>query len=163
MIKRKRTKYLQNITQKTKDRAMRSPLKTGSEHRYSERVSSSCSTCDNRRIVNPLISHEWRKDRKVIMTNETYPFGVICWSHEHIKHENDVITWLQFSLHMIGLKLIKRFWVLAISPYRLKIDPGRCPESDITLARHKNRWKKTDICYPIKFVLSLFNNQWDCV
>jgi hypothetical protein len=29
--------------------------------------------------------------------------------------------------------------------YRLKIDPGRCPESDITLARHKIRWGKTGL------------------
>jgi hypothetical protein len=44
---------------------------------------------------------------------------------------------------MIGLKLIKRFWVLAISTPRLQIDPDRCSESDITLARPKNRWEKT--------------------
>jgi len=43
--KDKRTKnYKQNITQKTKDRAPRTPLKTMGELRYSGRVISSCST-----------------------------------------------------------------------------------------------------------------------
>ena len=37
--------YLQNITQKTKDRAMRIPLKTWREPRCSGRVNSSCFTC----------------------------------------------------------------------------------------------------------------------
>ena len=35
---------LQNITQKTKDRATRTPLKTGDELMCSGKVSSSCST-----------------------------------------------------------------------------------------------------------------------
>ena len=47
--------------------------------------------------------------------------------------------------------------------FKIKIDPDRCPKSDIMLAMHKNRWGKLDFCYPIKFVLFLFNNQWDCV
>jgi hypothetical protein len=28
---------------------------------------------------------------------------------------------------------------------QLKIYPDRCPESDITLARYKNRWGKTEL------------------
>ena len=35
----------QNTTQKTKDRATRTPLKPGSELRWSSIVSRSCSTC----------------------------------------------------------------------------------------------------------------------
>jgi len=35
----------QNITQKTKDRSIQTPLKTGGERRCSGRISSSCSTC----------------------------------------------------------------------------------------------------------------------
>jgi hypothetical protein len=43
--KNKRTNNdLQNTTQKTKDRATRTPPKTGGKLRYSGRVSSSCST-----------------------------------------------------------------------------------------------------------------------
>jgi hypothetical protein len=48
-------------TYKTKDRATRTPLKTGGDLRCSGKVSSSCSTSDNRRInlvTNPVISHE---------------------------------------------------------------------------------------------------------
>ena len=41
-------------THKTKDRVTRTPLKTGCELMCSERVSSSCSTSDTRR-VNQLI------------------------------------------------------------------------------------------------------------
>ena len=50
---------LQNITQKTKDRATRTPLKPGGELRCTERVNNFCSTCDTRRVTltNPVISH----------------------------------------------------------------------------------------------------------
>jgi hypothetical protein len=44
IVKRKKTNDLQSTTQKTKDRATRTPLKTVSELRCSERVGSSCST-----------------------------------------------------------------------------------------------------------------------
>jgi hypothetical protein len=42
---------LQNITQKTKDGARRTPLQIGGELRCSERISSSCSTCGTRCVV----------------------------------------------------------------------------------------------------------------
>jgi len=42
---------LQNITQKTKDRVTRTPLKTGGELGCSGWVSSSCSTRGTRRIT----------------------------------------------------------------------------------------------------------------
>ena len=48
-------------TYKTKDRIIRSPLKTGVELRCSRWVSGSCSTSYTRRInlvANPVISHE---------------------------------------------------------------------------------------------------------
>ena len=48
-------------THKTKDRVTRTPLKTGNELRCSEKVSSSCSTSDTRRVnlvTTPVISHE---------------------------------------------------------------------------------------------------------
>jgi hypothetical protein len=48
---------------------------------------------------------------------------------------------------MIGSKLIKRFLVLCDISLWLKIDHDRCPESDITLARHNNRWGKTELEY----------------
>ena len=52
---------LQNITQKTKDRVTRTPLKSGGGLGCSGRVISSCSTSDIRRVnlvTNPVISHE---------------------------------------------------------------------------------------------------------
>jgi len=52
LAKRKRTNDdLKNTTQKTKDRATRTPPKTGGELRCSGKVSSSCSTSDTRRVA----------------------------------------------------------------------------------------------------------------
>ena len=65
---------------KTKDRVTQAPLKTGSELRCSRRVSSSCSTSGIRRVnlvTNPVITHEWGKDREVFATSGSYP-GSIC-------------------------------------------------------------------------------------
>ena len=72
--------YLQNITQKTKDRETRTPLKTRGELRYLGNVSSSCSICETQRVTlstNPAISHEWGQDRIVITTNGSYPWSVV--------------------------------------------------------------------------------------
>jgi hypothetical protein len=53
-------------THKTKDRVTRTPLKTGSEFRCSERVSSSCSTSGTH-CINLIDSNCWvlRETRKV--------------------------------------------------------------------------------------------------
>ena len=52
MAKRKRTNnYLQNITLKTKERSTRTPIKTRSELLCCGMVSSSCLTCDTRRVT----------------------------------------------------------------------------------------------------------------
>jgi len=54
MAKRKKNKRTnndkRNITQKTKDRTTRTPLKTGGELICFGRISSSCSTCDTHRV-----------------------------------------------------------------------------------------------------------------
>ena len=69
MAKRKSTRDKQRCIKhmhKTKDRVTRTLLKTGGERRCSRRVSSSCSTIGTRRVnlvTNPVISHEWGKDR----------------------------------------------------------------------------------------------------
>ena len=42
---------LQNTTQKTKDRATRTPLETGDEIRCSRMVGTSCSISDTRRVI----------------------------------------------------------------------------------------------------------------
>jgi hypothetical protein len=67
MAKRKRNNnVLQIITLKTKDRATRTPLGMGVTSCASGRLSSSCPTCDHRRVtlvVNPVISHECGNDQ----------------------------------------------------------------------------------------------------
>ena len=76
MAKRKGTNNdIQNITQKTKDRATRTSLKTGGELMCSERVGSSCSTYATRRVTlvtNPVTIHGRRKSRILIATNGTH-------------------------------------------------------------------------------------------
>ena len=55
------------LDQKTKDQATRNPLQTGDKLRCSGRVGSSCSTSDTRCVMlikNPMISHEWGKDKE---------------------------------------------------------------------------------------------------
>jgi hypothetical protein len=75
MTKRKRTKGQTTIykhTNKTEDRITLTPHKTGDERRCSERVGSPSFTSGTRRInlvTNPVICHEWGKDRKVSTTS----------------------------------------------------------------------------------------------
>ena len=53
------------------------------------RVSRSCSTSDARRVTlvtNPVLSHEWRKDWKVLTRSRTYPWSwcrylMLCTRH----------------------------------------------------------------------------------
>ena len=62
-------------THKTKDRVTRTPLKSGGELWCSGMVSSYSSTSGTRHVnlvTNPVISHEWGKDREVFTTSGTY-------------------------------------------------------------------------------------------
>jgi len=81
MTKRQRKiNDLQNTTQKTKDRATQTALKSGDELGCSGRVGSSFSIRDTRCITlvtNSMISGEIRKDREVITTNRTYPWEFV--------------------------------------------------------------------------------------
>ena len=73
--KKRSTKY----THKTKNRVIRTPIKTMGEHSCSRRVSSSCSTSDTRRVhlvTNLVISHEWGKDREVFILWYRYSIAV---------------------------------------------------------------------------------------
>jgi len=70
-----------NITQKTKNRTIPTPLKNGGEHRCPGRFSNSFSTCGSRRIIlvtNTVISHERGKDRMLITTSGIFRSVVIC-------------------------------------------------------------------------------------
>ena len=71
--KRKRTNNdIQNITHKIKDRATR---KAGDELRYTERVISTCSTCDTRCVTIKRLEHHlmwksrWTSVKKKITNN----------------------------------------------------------------------------------------------
>ena len=67
-------------THKTIDRVTRTPLKSGGELRFSGRLGSSCSNNDTRPfslVTNPVIRHEWGKEREVFTTRGTYPWSFV--------------------------------------------------------------------------------------
>ena len=68
----------QNYTENS-DPATRTSPKTRDELMYPGRVSSSCSTSGTRLVTlgNPVISHEWRKDREVLTTSGTLPCSFV--------------------------------------------------------------------------------------
>ena len=82
MAKRKSTKDIKRSTKythKTKNRVIRTPIKTMGEHSCSRRVSSSRSTSDTCRVhlvTNLVISHEWGKDREVLILWHRYSIAV---------------------------------------------------------------------------------------
>ena len=69
------------LHRKLTDRATRTPLKTGYELICSWKASGSCSTSDTHRVTlatNPMISHEWRRNREVFTTSgRTYPLSFV--------------------------------------------------------------------------------------
>ena len=76
----KEKQYTTKHTHKTKDWVTRTSLKNRGALRCSWSVGSSCSTSGTRRVslvTNPVISHEWWKDQKVIMTSGTYPWSFV--------------------------------------------------------------------------------------
>jgi 4-diphosphocytidyl-2C-methyl-D-erythritol kinase len=62
---------LQDITKKTKDRVTRTPSKNRDELRCSGRISSSCSTCDTRRLIAKRHEHHqiWKSCRIPVNIN----------------------------------------------------------------------------------------------
>ena len=76
MAKRKKYKRTNNDLQN-----IHIKLKTGGEHRCSERLRSLCSTSGTRHVylvTNPEISRELGKEREVFTTSGTY-----SWAREH--------------------------------------------------------------------------------
>ena len=76
MVKQQSTKH----TQKAKDGVTQTRLKNGDELMCSGRVGSSCSTSGTRRVdlvTNPVISHEWGKEREVFTTNRTFLWSFV--------------------------------------------------------------------------------------
>jgi len=71
---------LQKITQKTKDRAKRTPLKTRVEPKCSGRIISSWTTSGTYRVTpvtNTVMRHERGKDREVLTSRGTYPWSFV--------------------------------------------------------------------------------------
>jgi hypothetical protein len=71
MVNTQRT-IQQTVVYKTLHRNRRTPDKIGGELRCFRRVRSSFSSCATRRmtlVANPVICHEWRKDRIINTTN----------------------------------------------------------------------------------------------
>jgi hypothetical protein len=78
--KDKRTNNDLQNTHKTRDLVTRTPLKTGGALVCSGRIGSSWSTSGTRLVnlvTNPVISHEWGKDREVFTTSGTYPWSFV--------------------------------------------------------------------------------------
>ena len=92
MVKRKETNNdKQTITQKTKDRATRYPLKTGSEPKWPGRVSNSFSTCGTRSVTlvtNPVMCHEGGKecvfDKRNISVSKSINLTHIYMTHHFL-------------------------------------------------------------------------------
>jgi hypothetical protein len=64
-------------------------------------VSSSCSTSDTHRVnlvTNPVISHEWGKDREVLTTSGTYPWSFVTQIF-HSGQPSDSEGWLRTKLY----------------------------------------------------------------
>ena len=59
-------------THKTKDRATRTPIKTGGGLRY-----FASGTRNVNLATNPVISYEWGKNREVLTTSGTYPWSFV--------------------------------------------------------------------------------------
>jgi hypothetical protein len=93
MVKRKRTNNdLQNILQKTKDRATRTPIQIRGALMCSGRVGSSCFICDTRRVTlftNTMIRHERGKDREVFTTSGSYPWSFVIYIFRNGKPSDD--------------------------------------------------------------------------
>ena len=78
------------------------PTKNRGELICSRRISISCSTCGTRRVTlltNPLISHEWGKNRIVIKTNETNPwsFATRSFIYQHLRKNKHKIRYLKMQ------------------------------------------------------------------
>ena len=70
------------------------PTENGGELRCPRRVSRFCSTSDARRVnlvTNPVISHEWGKDREMLTTSGTYPrsFVTQIFHNSQPSHDDD--------------------------------------------------------------------------
>jgi hypothetical protein len=113
-------------THKTKDRVTRTQLKTGNELGCSGRVGSSCSTSGTRcvnLVTNPLISHEWGKDREVFTTSGTYPWSFVT----QIFHNDQFSLWNIMQICNLKLKHWYTMNVMWLCRYRIKLKAKKIP------------------------------------
>jgi hypothetical protein len=173
---------LQNTTLKTRDWATCPLLITAGELRYSGRVNSSCSTSATRRVTlvtNPSISHEWGKDRIVIMKNGTNPCSFVCeickWHRYSVKvaviSMGHVAQSLVFSVvfcRSLCVPLWFLFWLLYFlsSGLRLLITSLVTRRTDTKQrgwkgkersAKHYTEVQFPIICFCICFAIFIFN------
>jgi len=107
MARWKRTNNdLQNIAQKTKDRATRTSLKTGGELRCSGRVSRSCSTSTSLYVhqilllsvynIYQLLVNWWYLHRKIHFSKKVYECKWTCRFTHILGYE--LFSWLKIQL-----------------------------------------------------------------
>jgi hypothetical protein len=77
---KRRNNDLKKHTHRTRDRITRTPFKSGDERRCSGKVGRCCTisgtNCVNL-VTNPVISHEWGKDKEVFTTSGTYQWSFV--------------------------------------------------------------------------------------
>ena len=71
------------------------------------------------------------------------PYQNLKPGHQAVNKSCYYMTVIQFAYDwLISVQEVLSTCDITLS---LKLDPGRCPECDITLARHKNRWGKAGL------------------
>jgi hypothetical protein len=87
-------------TYKTKDRVSRTPLKNRAWTQVLRKGSSSCSTSDTRRVnlvTNPVIRHEWGKNREHFFSIDNNLIWNLTLIHSY---HNTLGCWLPFILNL---------------------------------------------------------------
>ena len=108
------------------------PTKTGVELMCSGRISSSCFTNGTRRVTlvtNPVISHEWGKEREVFTTSGAYPWSFVTQMFRKGKllytFHSQFLFWIPLVIKTRSVVAPCRFiWVnklLLISVYLLQL------------------------------------------
>jgi hypothetical protein len=98
-------------TYRSKDLVTRTPLKTGGELRCSGRVSTFCSTSDTCRVnlaTNPMIRHEWGKDREKEMMS-IFPLwtfhSYVATFQQHLHMEYASLSWYDIPELVVPIKI----------------------------------------------------------
>ena len=118
----------------TKEWATQTPMKTGGELRCSGRVSSSCSTCGTCHVTlvtNPVISHEWGKDRIVISTNEAY--NNVMWIFDNVCKDTCESCWFVLFDCFFFFELINFSYHYYFASCLVETHRSNCPFNAVLL------------------------------